>query len=113
SGMGPHPAIFSAAREVLLRPLVNRDEDRLIYIRQSAPGLGAENVTFSVPEIADLKSGATTIASFGDFSTIDFTMIGFGEPRSVKAGVVGGSFFDVMGLRPVLGRLITSSDDGP
>ena len=40
---------------MLLRPLVNRDEDRLIYIRQSAPGLGAENTTFSVPEIDDLN----------------------------------------------------------
>src|SRR4029453_10718350 len=110
-GIGANAAIFSVVREVLLRPLVNRDEDRLIYVRQSAPGLGAENVTFSVPEINDLKS-ATTIASFGDFSTIDFTMVGFGEPRTVKAGVVGGSFFDVMGLRPVLGRLIAPTDDG-
>ena len=36
-------------------------------------------------------------------------MIGLGrEPRMVKAGVVGGSFFDVMGLRPVLGRLLNA-----
>src|SRR4029453_8274856 len=50
-GIGANAAIFSVVREVLLRPLVNRDEDRLIYIRQSAPRLGAENLTFSVPEI--------------------------------------------------------------
>src|SRR5439155_6111834 len=99
---------------VLLVPLVNRDADRLIYIRQSAPGVGTENMTFSMPEIADLKSGAKTIAAFGDFSTVDFTMIGFGaEPRVVTAGVVNGSFFDVMGLRPVLGRLLNAGDDGP
>jgi putative ABC transport system permease protein len=112
-GIGANAAIFSVVRQVLLRPLVNRDEDRLIYIRQSAPGLGAENTTFSVPEINDLRSGVTTISAFGDFSTIDFTMIGFGEPRVVKAGVVGGSYFDVMGLRPVLGRLLNAADDGP
>jgi putative ABC transport system permease protein len=41
-------------------------------------------------------------------------MIGLGsEPRIVKAGVVGGSFFEVMGLRPVLGRLLNAQDDGP
>jgi putative ABC transport system permease protein len=113
-GIGANAAIFSVVRGVLLRPLVNRDEDRLIYIRQSAPGLGDENLTFSVPEIADFKSRVTTIAAFGDFSTVDFTMIGLGgEPRVVKAGVVGGSFFDVMGLRPVLGRLLNAHDDGP
>ena len=50
-GIGANAAIFSVVRGVLLRPLVNRDESRLIYIRQSAPGIGAENATFSVPEI--------------------------------------------------------------
>ena len=113
-GIGANAAIFSVVRGVLLRPLVNRDEDRLIYIRQSAPGVGAENTTFSVPEIDDFKSRVTTIGAFGDFSTVDFTMIGLGsEPRMVKAGVVGGSFFEVMGLRPVLGRLLNAQDDGP
>ena len=113
-GIGANAAIFSVVRGVLLRPLVNRDEDRLIYIRQSAPGLGAENMTFSVPEVDDFKSRVTTISAFGDFSTVDFTMIGLGgEPRMVKAGVVGGSFFEVMGLRPVLGRLLNAQDDGP
>ena len=67
-----------------------------------------------MPEINDFKSRVTTIGAFGDFSTVDFTMIGLGgEPRVVKAGVVGGSFFDVMGLRPVLGRLLNAQDDGP
>jgi putative ABC transport system permease protein len=112
-GIGANAAIFSVVRGVLLRPLVNRDADRLIYIRQSAPGLGAANTTFSVPEIHDFKSRVSTVAAFGDFSTIDFTLIGFGEPRVVHAGVVGGSYFDVMGLRPVVGRLLTPSDDGP
>ena len=112
-GIGANAAIFSVVRGVLLRPLVNRGEDRLVYIRQSAPGLGASNITFSVPEIDDFKANATTIGAFGDFSTIDFTMVGFGEPRVVKAGVVSGSYFDVMGLRPVLGRLLDVSDDGP
>src|SRR6266545_3639110 len=113
-GIGANAAIFSVVRGVLLRPLVNRDEDRLIYMRQSGPGIGAENMTFSVPEIDDIKSRVTTISAFGDFSTVDFTMIGLGsEPRVVKAGVVSGSFFDVMGLRPVLGRLLNAQDDGP
>jgi predicted permease len=113
-GIGANAAIFSVVRSVLLRPLVNRDEDRLVYIRQSAPGIGAENMTFSVPELRDLESRVTTISAFGDFSTVDFTLTGLGgEPRTVKAGVVGGSFFEVMGLRPVLGRLLHKRDDGP
>jgi putative ABC transport system permease protein len=111
-GVGANAAIFSVVRGVLLRPLVNRDEQRLIYIRQSAPGIGAENTTFSVPEIDDLRARVKTIAAFGDFSTINFTMIGLGEPRVIRAGVVGGTYFEVMGLRPVLGRLLDARDDG-
>jgi putative ABC transport system permease protein len=112
-GIGANAAIFSVVRGVLLRPLVNRDEDRLIYIRHSARGIGMENAVFSVPEIRDLEARVKTISAFGDFSTVQFTMIGLGEPRVVRAGVVGGSYFDVMGLRPVQGRLLGSSDDGP
>jgi predicted permease len=112
-GIGANAAIFSLVRGVLLRPLVNRDEDRLIYIRQSARGIGAENTTFSVPEIQDLRERVKTLSAFGDFSTIGFTMVGLGEPREVRAGVVGGSYFEVMGLHPVLGRLLDMRDDGP
>src|SRR5579872_4388378 len=112
-GIGANAAIFTIVRGVLLRPLANRDEDRLIYIRQSAPGIGTDNTAFSVPEIIDLKSRLKTVSSIGDFSQLSFTMIGLGEPRVVRAGVVGGSYFEVMGLRPVLGRLITAKDDGP
>src|SRR3954465_5140321 len=113
-GIGANAAIFSLIRGVLLRPLVNRDESRLIYIRQSAPGLAKDNLTFSVPELADLESRVTSINAFGDFSTVDFAITGLGgEPRMVKAGVVNGSFFEVMGLKPVLGRLLTARDDGP
>jgi len=112
-GIGANAAIFSLVRGVLLRPLVNADEDRLIYIRQSAPGLGVENTNFSVPEIYDLKANVKTLSSFGDFSTIGFTMVGLGEPREVRAGVVGGTYFEVMGLHPVLGRLLDMRDDGP
>jgi putative ABC transport system permease protein len=112
-GIGANAAIFTLVRGILLRPLVNADEDRLIYIRQSAPGTGDENVAFSVPEIQDLRASVKTLNAFGDFSAFGFTMLGLGEPREVQAGVVGGNYFDVMGLHPVLGRLIGPQDDGP
>src|SRR6266852_6334677 len=99
-GIGANAAIFSVVRGVLLRPLVNKDEDRLIYIRQSAPGIGSENAKFSVPEIRDLRERVRTLSAFGEF-------------RVVRAGVVGGSYSDVMGLRAVRGRLRDATDDGP
>ncbi|HZU26279.1 MAG TPA: ADOP family duplicated permease [Bryobacteraceae bacterium] len=112
-GIGGNAAIFSLVRGVLLRPLVNRDENRLIYIRQTAPGFGDSDMPFSVPEIQDLRSGTKSFSEFGDFSVMGFTMIGLGPAREVRSGVVNGSYFHVMGLRPVLGRLLDARDDGP
>ena len=85
-GIGANAAMFSLVRGVLLRPLVNRDESKLIYIRQSANG---ENAWFSVPEIHDIEAQSTKLTNFGDFSVIGFTLLGLGEPRTVQAGVVG------------------------
>src|SRR5580693_2749770 len=113
-GIGANAAIFSIVRGVLLRPLANRDEDRLLYLRQSAPGIDVENAAFSVPEIKDLNDGLKkSITELGTFSAIDFTIEGLGEPREIHAGVVDGNYFDVMGLRPVIGRLLNPRDDGP
>jgi hypothetical protein len=66
-----------------------------------------------VPEIDDLKSRVTTVSAFGDFSTVDFTMIGLGASPRREGRRRQRSFFDVMGLRPVLGRLLNANDDGP
>jgi predicted permease len=112
-GIGANAAIFSVVSGVLLKPLTNRDEGHLIYIRQSAPGIGADNAWFSVPEIDDLRGLVKSFTSIGGFSQMGFTMIGLGEPRVVRGGVVDGKYFEVMGLRPVLGRLLNQGDDGP
>src|SRR5258708_38835970 len=90
-GIGANAAIFSVVRGVLLRPLANRDEDRLLYVRQSAPGRGEENATFSVPEINDIGSGLKTIQELRTFSQLDFTMLGLCETRELRAGVVKGN----------------------
>ena len=112
-GIGANAAIFSVVRGVLLRPLVNRDEDRLIYVQQSAPGMQVDNASFSIPEITDIGAHLKTISKIGTFSTVDFSAEGFGETREIHAGVVDGDYFEVMGLKPALGRLLDTRDDGP
>ena len=61
----------------------------------------------------DIRSSVKGVNEFGDFSQMGFTMVGLGEPRVVRGGVVSGNYFEVMGLHPVLGRLGDAHDDGP
>ena len=90
-GIGANAAIFSVVRGVLLKPLVNDDEERLIYIRQSAPGRGTEQrQLLGARDQRPARAASRRSAQLGDFSTLDFTLVGLGEPRVVRAGVVSG-----------------------
>ena len=112
-GIGANTAMFTLLRGTLLKPLPNRDGDRIVYIRQSAPGTNVKNAQFSVPEIVDLRTGAKSLAQIADFSPADYSIVDAeGHPKHINAGVVSGNYFDVMGLKPVIGRLIGTVDDG-
>ncbi len=112
-GIGATTAIFSVVRGVVLKPLPHRDGDRLVYLRHSTVGLGGENVLFSVPEIRDLRTGASAFAGIAEYSPWQAVLKGDADVVSIQVGLVTGNFFDVMGLSPVVGRLTRASDDGP
>jgi predicted permease len=112
-GIGANTAMFTLLRGTLLRPLPNRQGERLVYLRQSAKGAGQDNVAFSVPEIIDYRSASKTLGSIAEFSSLTFTMVEGDEPVHVQAGVISGNYFEVLGLAPVLGRLTSAQDDGP
>ena len=112
-GIGANTAIFSVVRGVLLKPLPHREGDRLIYLRQSHDGPGGDNISFSVPEVRDLRNGAPSLGAIAEFS--QWTVVHQGDEGAVRVsvGLVTGNYFDVMGLSPVLGRLTQAGDDGP
>ena len=111
-GIGANTAMFSAVNGVLLRPLPHNDGDRLVYLRHSAPLAGVENVLFSVPEIDDYRQGSPSLEAVAEFSALTFTMLGLEAPSRVRAGIVTGNYFDVMGLSATLGRTVGREDDG-
>ena len=112
-GIGANTAMFTLLRGTLLRPLPNRQGERLVYLRQSAKGAGQDNVNFSVPEIIDYRSASKTLSSIAEFSSMTFTMVEGDEPVHVQAGIISGNYFEVMGLAPTIGRLTSAQDDGP
>src|SRR5687768_68955 len=111
-GIGANTAIFSVVRGVLLKPLPHRDGDRLIYLRHSITGPGGENILFSVPEILDFRNAAKSFGGIAEYSSMVYTLQGDNDAVRINVGLVTGNFFDVMGLSPVLGRLLNSADDG-
>ncbi|HEX5179588.1 MAG TPA: ABC transporter permease [Gemmatimonadaceae bacterium] len=114
-GIGANTAIFSVVRGVLLRPLPNRDGDRLLYLRQSVDGPAGEDIAFSVPEIRDFRAGVPALGGIAEYSPWALMLQGdrYSPATRIQAGLVTGNFFDVMGLHAILGRLTRPSDDGP
>ena len=110
-GIGANTAIFSVVRGVLLKPLPHRDGDRLVYLRQSTDQ-GA-NTSFSVPEIRDLRNGVPSLSGIAEYSRWSMIHQTREGAERVRAGLVTGNYFEVMGLAPILGRVTRPSDDGP
>jgi putative ABC transport system permease protein len=112
-GIGANTAIFSVVRGVLLKPLPHRDGDRLLYLRQSTDGPGGANISFSVPEIRDLRNGVPSLPGIAEYSPWTLVLQGREGAVRINVGLVTGNYFEVMGLSPVLGRVTRPSDDGP
>ena len=105
-GIGANTAVFSMIRGVLLRPLPYEDGERLVYLRQPAPLAGVQNAQFSVLELADYRERSRALQSVVEYHSMPFILLGRGEPRRVQTGVVSANYFDVLGVRPLLGTRI-------
>jgi putative ABC transport system permease protein len=113
-GIGANTAIFSVINGVLLRPLPYANEDRLVLIRQAAPGAGRPNVNVSIKEYFDYREqGTADFDALVEYHQMSFDLLRRGEPDRVNTGVVSHNFFDVLGIHPIVGRTFTPEDDKP
>ena len=112
-GIGANTAIFSVVNGVMLRPLPHHEGDRLVYLRQSVEGPGGRSISFSVPEVRDLRNGVPSLAAIAEYSPWTVVVRGEDGSKRIDVGLVTGNYFEVMGLAPVLGRLTSPADDGP
>lgn len=110
-GIGANTAIFSVVNAVLLRPLPYPQGNQLVVVRQQALGAGFESIGFSVKEMDDYRSQSQALAGLEEYHAMTFTLLGREEPLRVQTGVVSSGFFDLFGVKPLLGRTFNPDDD--
>jgi putative ABC transport system permease protein len=112
-GIGANAAIFSVVNGVLFAPLPYANGQRLLLINQAAPLANQPNFGVSIKELYDYREQLRSVAADGlvEFHQMNFDLLRRGEPDRVATGVVSHNFFDVLGIRPILGRAFADADD--
>jgi putative ABC transport system permease protein len=110
-GIGANTAIFSVIYGVLMRPLPYKDGNQLVIVQQQAPLAKVTNIGFSVKEVQDYREQNQTLSDVVEHHSMSFTLLGGQEPQRVQTGVVSANFFDVLGVKPLLGRTFIESDE--
>ena len=111
--IGASTAAFLAANAILIQPLPFSGGNHLLHLQQRRPGVGVENMPFSVKEIEDYRSQNHTLDAVVEFHEMTFSLLGGREPARVDTGVVSANFFRILGVTPLYGRTFLDEDDTP
>ena len=110
-GIGANTAIFSVVNGVLLQPLPYESQERIVNLQQPAPLIEVQNAGFSPLEIADYREQSRLLETVVEYHSMPFNLVGREEPQRVQTGVVSWDFFDLLGVRPLLGRMFLADDE--
>ena len=120
-GIGAATSIYTVVDGVLLRPLPYRESGRLVAIWQTYPSwkkqpiLAAmwDRIPLSIPEYRDVRQLSGVFQSVAIWSGSAATITDVDAPELVNITRVSASLLEVLGERPFLGRMFTSSEDVP
>jgi putative ABC transport system permease protein len=110
-GIGANTAIFSVVHGVLMRPLPYRAPERLVILNQAAPKIGDSSFGFSVPDFTDFRERTRAFSALSEYHSMWFILLGRPDPERVQTAVVSDNFFDVLGVKPLLGRAFQPGED--
>ena len=108
-GIGANTAIFSVVNGVLLRPLPYPEPDRLVALSEKTANF--ESSSISYPNFLDWQRQNTSFSAMAAYRQDDYSLTGKGETERVRVGMISHGFFEILGIRPVLGRLFTGEED--
>jgi putative ABC transport system permease protein len=110
-GIGANTAIFSVVDAVLLRSLPYPESDRLFTVYQTLPEAPAQNTGVSYPNYLDWTQQNEAFESIAAVRGNVLALSGQGEPTYIQTGSVTSNYFDVLRVKPLLGRTLQPSDD--
>lgn len=109
-GIGANTAIFSVVYGVLLRPLPYVHGGKLVVVHQHAREQVAD-IPFSYKELVDYREQNKTLDAVVEYHSMYFLLLGDDSAERVRTAVVSANFFDVLGVKPLLGRTFLASDE--
>ena len=110
-GIGANTAIFSIVNGVLLEPLPYRDPDRLVTVFEKIEGAPFDKFGFSPPDFAVVRRVTRSFEGLAAYRSVHYELSGVGRSERVVAARVSPEIFQVLGIRPALGRAFTAKDD--
>src|SRR5215472_6251071 len=108
-GIGAATAIFSMVNGVLVQRLPMANGDRLVHFRQ--PSSRSPDEGLSALEVSDLRRDTRDFSAVSEYHTLTFQLYGHGDPLRVTTGVVSDDFFDMLGVKPALGRTFRPGEE--
>lgn len=109
--IGAAGTVFHALWAVLFRPLPFADDTRLAVLSYTQKDAG--EIGLSPPELVDYREASRSLSGVAEYHDMNFTLLGHGEPRRVRTGVVSAGYFGMLGVRPIAGRDFVAADDSP
>jgi len=110
-GIGANTAIFSVINGALLRPLPFPDAGQLVFLWNTHHN--AELEPLGPGRMLDFRNQSTSFGSVAGISHMSFTLTGAGDPERIAGSSVSSTFFDVLGVRPLLGQPFHSNAADP
>jgi putative ABC transport system permease protein len=109
--MGANTAIFTVVNTVLFRPLGFPDQDRLLFLTEGLPALGYPVIQFACPDYLFVRAHARSLESIAAYENGSYEISTAGNPRQATGARATASLFEVLGIKPVWGRVFTPEED--
>ena len=111
-GIGANTAIFSLVNGVLLRPLAYPEPQRLISIWISTPVfLNSQPLPLNIAQVVEWRKRTDAFTGIGAYRNTTMSLLGDGRPELISGAQVSANFFDVLGVKPRMGRSFTDEED--